>query len=511
MHTKTLGLLAALGLALGCSSAKEEMSPAKTRPFFWSTATAAYQVEGDLHGTDWHQWEYQPDGGEWPDGGGHIAGNDHADKGPDQLHRYEADFDLAKQAGSNAMRLSIEWARIEPTEGRYDPEAIAHYHRVLKALRDRGLTPMVTLQHFTFPTWIHDVNDGSRGYGGWAGRDGDGSGQGGVVSRFARFSGDMAKEFGAEVDDWITINEPFVLVAATYVNPTPERFPAAPYPSDLVPPMEGVNLGLGVRAAVNMVHAHARAYDAIHAQDTVDADGDGKAALVSIAHHMRVFVPAGGDVAAAKAARQLDYVNNDLILNAIVRGDLDINLDGAFDGPGEGQGIAALKGRADFIGLNYYSVSKVLPFTVKNAAGVSIAGLPLEDDGAAYPHSDLGWRIYPEGIHDLVARVWGTYGLPIFITENGVADSADVMRSKFLVDHVEQLMKAKSEGAQVLGYTHWSLIDNFEWAKGLAPRFGLFTVDYATQKRTPTKAVEAFKAISQAGGVTPDIRARFGK
>ena len=141
------------------------------RPFFWATATAAYQVEGGLHGTDWHQWEYQPDGGEFPADAGHIAHNDHADQGDDEYEKYAQDFDLAQQLGTNAMRISIEWARVEPTEGHYDAEAIAHYHAVLKALRDRHITPMVTLQHFSLPLWIHDCYHPENGYGGWAGRD----------------------------------------------------------------------------------------------------------------------------------------------------------------------------------------------------------------------------------------------------------------------------------------------------------------------------------------------------
>jgi beta-glucosidase len=453
-----------------------------------------------------------PDGGEVPDGGvGHIANNDHADNGPDEYHRYDADFALAESIGTNAARISIEWSRIEPTEGHYDPDAIAHYHQVFASLKAHHLEPMVTLNHFTSPIWVHDVNNPSNGYGGWAGRDGDALGQSAIVSRFARFAGDMAKEYGGEVDYWFTLNEPFAVIAATYVNPTAEKFPQEPFTSDLTSPLPGVNLGLAVRAYVNMVFAHAAAYDAIHQNDTVDADGDGKAALVSIAHHVRVFVPAGTDVAAANAAKDLDYVNNDLFLNAIVLGNLDLNLDQKFDGPNEGQGLPALKGRADFLGLNYYTVSQVLPDSVGNDAGVSIAGLPIDDTNPQYDHSDLGWEIYPQGMHDLVSRYWNQYHLPILITENGIADAADTKRAKFLVDHVQALLQARSEGAEIWGYTYWSLVDNFEWAKGFAPKFGLYQVDYSTETRTPTKGVDAYRAIIDAGEVTPAILQQYGQ
>jgi beta-glucosidase/6-phospho-beta-glucosidase/beta-galactosidase len=497
--------------ALGCG--KKTTTPEPTpyvRPFYWSTSTAAYQVEGGLHGTDWHQWEYQPDGGEWPADGGHVAHNDHADDGPDQYRLFDQDAALAQQLGTNAVRMSIEWARLEPTEGTYDPEAIAHYHAVLASLKAHGQVPMVTLQHFTLPTWIHDVNVPTSGVGGWAGRPGDALGQGAIVQKFARFAGDMAKEYGHEVDFWFTLNEPFVLLVATYVNPTSEKFPQEPFDTDCNIP--GVNLGLAIRGATNMIYAHAAAYDAIHANDVWDADGDGKAALVGMAHHVRVFVPQSAtDPGSKAAAKQLDYVNNDLILNAAIHGDLDLNLDGKYDGPGELQGAPALKGRLDFLGLNYYSVSQVLATTISNSAGVTIKGLPVDDTNPAYDHTDLGWEIFPQGMHDLVTRYWGQYQLPILITENGIADRDDTMRAKFLVDHVQALLQARDEGAQVWGYTYWSLIDNFEWAKGLTPKFGLYGVDRTTKARTPTKGVAAYQAIIQAGKVTPDIVQKYGQ
>src|SRR5206468_648521 len=120
-------------------------------------------------------------------------------------------------------------------------------------------------------------------------------GQGAIVSRFARFAGDMAQEFGGEVDWWFTLNEPMVLITATYVNPSAEQFPHEAFDSDLSSPIAGVNIGLAIRAAMNMISAHAAAYDAIHARDTVSAAGDGEAAHVSIAHHIRAFLPGGPD------------------------------------------------------------------------------------------------------------------------------------------------------------------------------------------------------------------------
>jgi beta-galactosidase len=137
--------------------------------------------------------------------------------------------------------------------------------------------------------------------------------------------------------------------------------------------------------------------------------------------------------------------------------------------------------------------------------------VPLMPDDLGYPKSDLGWSIYPQGLHDLTMQYWTRFHLPILITENGIADTSDSQRSKFLVAHVKALLQARSEGAQVLGYTYWSLLDNFEWAKGFGPRFGLIHVDYASGTRTPTQGVAAYQAIIQAGSVTPAIEAQFGK
>lgn len=503
--------LCILAVALAACGKSSNTTPDAGPKFLWATATAAYQVEGGLHGTDWYQWEYQPDGGEWPLDAGHVAHDDHADQGDDEYDKYEQDFDLAKSLGTNAMRLSIEWARIEPTEGHYDPDAIAHYHAVFKALKARGITPLVTLQHFSLPLWIHDCYDPQNGYGGWAGPDGDALGQGGIVSRFARFAGDMAQEFGGEVDTWFTINEPMVLVISTYLNNTTEHFPHEAFDSDLTSPIDGVNLSLSTRAAMNMIYAHAAAYDAIHARDTVDADGDGVAAQVSIAHHMRVFIPGGRDDASRAAAKQLGYLNNDLILNALVNGDLDVDFDQKYDGPNDRQGVPELKGRLDFLGMNYYSLSEIVPYNIQSTSGVKLLGIPLDSDDLGYPKTDLGWTIYPRGLHDLVAQYWQTYHLPILITENGIADAEDTQRTKFLVDHVKALLQARDEGAQVMGYTYWSLVDNFEWAKGFAPKFGLYHVDYASGSRTPTKGVAAYQAIIQAGGVTDSIAQQYGQ
>lgn len=243
------------------------------------------------------------------------------------------------------------------------------------------------------------------------------------------------------------------------------------------------------------VELHARCYDALHAADTVDADGDGKPVLVSIAKHQRIYEPADAasedDVAATEHSRRFW---NQWFLDAIVKGEVDENFDDVL-GAGDRVADPALKGRADYLGINYYGVSRIAAGALRFAPmGVQPAQFNLPD---GRPRNDLGWSIAPEGFGTVLDEA-AAYGLPIVVTENGIADAADVNRSRYLLEHAFELGKAISRGANILGYFHWSLIDNFEWASGFCPKFGLYRVDLASpaRTRTATKAVAVLKELA---------------
>jgi beta-glucosidase/6-phospho-beta-glucosidase/beta-galactosidase len=454
--------------------------------FLWGTAIAPYQVEGGLHDTDWYQWEELCDG----------CSGESADDGPDFWNRYDSDLANAASIGTNAIRIGLDWSRLFPTRVEFDariadPPALRRYHEIIDAARSRGLTVMVTLIHFALPTWLHDLED-LENKPGWA--------DPAIVDDVAAWAGWAAAEFGDDVDHWVTINEPMVQVVAGWVGGEN-------------PPGKSFAIDEGLAAGENMIYAHARAYDAIHEQDAIDADGDGEAALVSVAKHNRVFLPK--DVSNPKhleATAMLRYLLNELFLEAVVFGNIDRNYDFDSDDEGDVKADASLMGRLDYIGLNYYGVTLVIETATDN--NFPMIGIPLMSDldnqGLDGPISDFGWTIYPQGLRTVIDEL-DRFDLPIIITENGVADAADTLRPRFLVEHLYEVNKAIDDGVDIRGYFHWSLIDNFEWGSGYCPRFGLFRVKFSdpAKPRTAGEGAEVYRRIISDNTVDPQLFATY--
>lgn len=437
-------------LAADVASGQDVRFPAG---FWWGAATAAHQVEGQLS-NDWSASE-----------AGHVRDGATSQVGVDHYRRFDQDFALAQAMGHNAHRLSIEWSRLEPTPGAWDPGAVAHYHEVLRALRARGLRPVVTLLHFTAPNWV-------AARGGWLDDR--------AVTDFERFAHQVGREFGAEVDDWITINEPNVYAFKSYDEGS-------------WPPFHHER-GEALQVMARLVEAHARAYRALHATDTHDADGDGPPARVGIAQHLAIFDP-------ERPWHPLDQVMtyfNDRIFNraflaALTTGDLDFSLPGT---PGITRHLAAAAGTMDFVGINYYT-----RWLCRGTERLTRPGAPT---------NDLGWELYPEGMLRAL-RLAGAYAtrpdgvrLPIYVTENGMDDRRGTRRDGYLVQHLAAIAQARREGLDVRGYLHWTLMDNFEWVEGYLPRFGLYQVDRRPGKdleRIPTPTVALFRRIAQANAL----------
>lgn len=468
--------------APGC--ADDSGKAANTVPtsiFYWGTATAAHQVEGFNTANDWYLWEMIP---------GKIDNGDVSGATVDHYHRYDEDFALAEQMGHNAYRFSVEWSRIEPIRDFYDPQAIRHYHEVLASLKRHGLTPFVTLHHFTHPQWVLNPLRPDTDLDAWLSDE--------TVEEFVEFCADMAAEYGREVDFWITINEPMVLVNGMYFE--------GGYPSDTEP----FHLEEGRQAAFRLFQAHAAAYHRIHETDVWDADGDGHPALVSSAKHMRIMAPKNPRSAwDIEGAEQVDYVFNQVFFDVLLDGMVDADLDRDYTSPGTDPAEGyhpELAGTLDYIAVNYYSRSVVtgLPFIPY------VKGFPEENPDPAVEHNEMGWEIYPDGFRQVLERL-GRYGLPVFVTENGIPDQDDDQRPKFLVDHVDAMFQAAANGVDLRGYLHWSLMDNFEWAQGFWPRFGLVAIDYDTLERNPRPSAALYSEIIQAGRATDEIRARVSR
>lgn len=428
--------------------------------FLWGAGTSAHQVEGGNRYNDWWRFEQQK---------GRVADGSKSGDACRHWELFDADFAAAAGDGHNAHRLSIEWSRIEPEPGRIQAAAVDHYHRVFASLRRHGLKPIVTLHHFTNPLWIADA-------GGWEVRT--------TVDRFCRFVRFCAREFGDDVDWWLTVNEPEVFAFRGWSEGT--------WP----PGKRSDRLALQVIA--HQLEAHGLAYRILHEEDRGDADGDGRPAVVGMAKHIVQLEPHNGWSPFDRLrARFEDRVFNEAVLAAPISGDIDLFIPGA----GRVQRhVPELRNAQDFVGLNYYTRWMVRAF-----------GTPPHVARRGARLTDLGWEIHPEGFAQALARA-GRAGIPVIVTENGFADAHDAFRARALVEFLLQMGRAVQQGVPVAGYLHWSLLDNFEWAEGLGGRFGLYEVDFSDPQRPrrPRPSAAIYAAIARSNAVSPEIARTAG-
>jgi beta-glucosidase len=246
-----------------------------------------------------------------------------------------------------------------------------------------------------------------------------------------------------------------------------------------------------LRAQYNLLAAHVAMYRAIKAMQ-------GCASSVGVAHHLRVIEPErAGNPADRAGAAFLRWLFNDGFARALC--------EGTHYGP-FGMGLAEeAKGTHDFFGVNYYSRDFVR-FDPNRPADLF---LPRSVAPGAEVN-DLGWEIYPQGLGRILRRWGGRARVPLYVTENGVADAADRLRPSFLVRHLAEIAQALSDGIDVRGYYHWSLLDNFEWAEGYAARFGLYEVDFATQERIERPSARLYARIVEARAVDGETWRRYG-
>lgn len=425
----------------------DELAHSFGEGFLWGAATAAHQVEGNNTNNDWWRWEQLP---------GKITDGSRSGLACDHYNRFREDFQLMRSMGHNAHRLSLEWSRIEPQPGRFDDGAMAHYREVVETLRGLGMTPMVTLHHFTNPLWLADG-------GGWENPS--------VVESFRRYARHCVERLGDLVSLWVTINEPNVYAYQCY---TAGRWDP-----------EKKDFGTATRVLRNLVRAHAAGYQEIK------RSAHGGAARVGLAQHLRVFQAwnrwSPMDRLAAAFPRR---AFNHWFLRACTTGFAGFPL-------GLAQRVPEATGTMDFLGVNYYSRDMV---SFQPGAADSLLSRTFPAPGR--PRSDFGMEIYPEGFHTVISDAWKAYGLPIYITENGVADATDRFRPRALVAHIAEMGRAQREGVDIRGYLHWSSMDNFEWSEGYAMRFGLVEVDFATQERRPRPSAALYSEVITRNGLT---------
>ena len=407
--------------------------------FVWGTASAAHQVEGGNVNNDWWAWEHDPRSPCVEPSG---DANDH-------YHRYEDDFELLSSFGHNAHRLSIEWSRIEPEPDEFSNAALDHYARVLDALQTRGMTPFVTLHHFTSPRWL----------GTWLRDD--------IADRFRRFAEIVARRLGPRIPFCCTINEPQVVAQAAYRH--------AFFPPGIGDP---ATQGPVTR---NFLAAHAAALEAFKEHSPSSQVG----LVVALTDHQAV------DEASVPTRDRIHHWMCGVYLDALrdgwVRG-LDV----------ADEQVASLGGTSDFVGVNYYTRARIdasaSPRTVPPPAGAET--------------TQMGYEVVPDSFVT-VLREAGELGLPVYVTENGIGTSDDRRRIRFLDSHLRAVRRAIDAGVDVRGYLHWCAVDNFEWAFGYQRTFGLIACDRETFERTPKPSAHYFGEIVAANGLDPGVTDRY--
>lgn len=359
----------------------------------------------------------------------------------DSWSRYPEDVGLVRSLGLNAFRFSVEWSRVEPAEGEFSNAALGHYRRVVAACCESGITPVVTFHHVSLPAWIGQ-------HGGWMWQR--------TPELFARYCARTAAALGDALDMVITINEPDLCVNFGYrqgIFPSPHAPDAPCGPGDKAAAL----------AAVNLADGHRRGREAIRAS----------------APHVRV----GQSLAVQEWGATPGF---EAVLQRLQQ-----DWEGDFFAQSEGD---------DFLGVQCYTRLWAGPV---GEAGDLPAGATPNPVFMMYPpgtrRTAYGYEFRPEALEAALKRAASATGLPLLVTENGIATDDDAERVEFLHGAITALGRAMADGVNVLGYLHWSLLDNFEWNQGYTMRFGLVEVDRHTFQRRPKPSAEVLGHYARRG------------
>lgn len=431
------------------------------KDFLWGAATASAQIEGgwDCGGRTPSIWDVAPAGKVHNDETCHTA--------CDHYHRWREDVALMKELGLKSYRFSVSWSRIIPQEGTVNEEGLKFYSDLVDALLEAGIEPLVTLYHWDLPLWMHEK-------GGWKTLA--------IRNAFLEYASAVVDRLSDRVQYWITFNEPQCFLMNGYMQGV-----HAPFKRDYLSlPRITRNFMLTNAATVRLIRERAK-----------------KNPRIGIAFAAGAFIPAEETQSGIETARYKSFykgmgtMNNRWWMDPILLGK-----------PVAAYGVYRSRKRDmkdiqvdfDFIGINNYT-----------AFNYSDWGGDKNIDASNLPKNALGWIIDGRSIYWTVRFLHERYKLPIMITENGMSnldavneqgEVADDLRIGYIDEYLQNLKRAISEGIPVLGYQHWSLMDNFEWAEGYDPRFGLIYVDFGTRKRTIKKSGYHYKSIIESNGAT---------
>ena len=435
--------------------------------FLWGAATASYQIEGsplaDGAGASiWHRFSHTP---------GTTHNGDTGDVACDHYRRWQEDVALMREMGLKAYRFSISWPRVLPEgKGAVNPAGLDFYDRLVDALLEAGIEPMITLYHWDLPGALQDL-------GGWANRE--------IVNWFGDYTQVMAQRLGDRVRLWATLNEPWVFTFLGYVQ------------GYHAPGMR--DLWAGLRAVHHALLAHGEAVARMRAILPEQV-------RVGIVLNLAPQHPATDSEEDKAAAERVHAMNNALFVEPLVKGTYPALAEQmvGFAWPKIQSGdMERIAQPIDFIGVNYYSRG-----IVKHAEHGYLQAEGVGNEGAQY--TDMGWEVYPDGLYEILQWVHSEAPqLSLYVTENGAAFRdelqdgrvADGQRLEYLRQHFTQAHRAIQDGVPLKGYFVWSLMDNFEWAYGYSKRFGIVYVDYATQRRIWKDSARWYQQVIAANAV----------
>lgn len=474
--------------------------------FRFGAATAAAQIEDGLTASDWYVWTL-------PEAEGGLGKSVPIGDAVQGASRAVADIGLMQALALDAYRFSVDWSRIEPTRGVIDMDGLDHYDRFIDALGASDIRPMITVHHFSSPRWVDDPlaepcadedDPTDEHLCGW----GHPVGGPRIIEALAEHAALLARTYGDRVDDWCTLNEPINYLLASYGV-------------GLFPPGRSYLLGdfdRMVAAYRDYLAAHVAIYRAIKENDVFDADGDGIAAEVGFSLSVVKWEASAQNMPSAApadvAARDIvEYVYHHLYVDSLRNGTFDTDLDGEGD-----EAHPEWQGALDWLGVQYYFRSGVTgsPGLISQLGATPCFG--EFDFGACLPVEEPTWWVpsmkyeyYAPGIHDVLVD-FGTRWpeLPLVVTEAGIAARNGARRAENIVRTLEQIERARAAGVDVRGYYHWSLMDNFEWAEGYHPKFGLFSVDLETYERRETEGAAVMADIAADRRVTREMRIEYG-
>lgn len=436
--------------------------------FKWGAATAAYQIEGAYNEggrglSIWDVFSKTP---------GHIINNDHGDVACDSYHRYKEDVKLLAELGVDTYRFSISWPRIFPDgTGKINEEGLAYYHRLVDELLSVGIEPFCTLYHWDLPQALQER-------GGWANRE--------TIEAFEVYAAAIFKSFKGKIKQWVTINEPWCVAFQSH------------YAGVHAPGLK--DLQLAVTVSHHLLIAHGKAVQKLR-----EICKDSKIGFAPNVGWHTPYSTAPEDIKACD--RNIAWLL-EWFIDPVLKGSYPQFLVDWYktvhhvEPPIRKGDMEVISEPIDFLGINYYSGS--IGRYKENSGLFGMEKIDMDEK-----KTDIGWTVFPEGFYQVLVHIKENYGqIPIYITENGACDNTELVEGKvndkqridYLRTHIASLHRALKSGVNLKGYYLWSLMDNFEWAKGYSMRFGLVHVNFETLERTKKESYYWYQNLVKENG-----------